>query len=495
MSTLLHNLSLDLLRYNPIIMLAKVQEILIRECRLVSDKPILIGVSGGPDSLSLLDVLHRSGYLIIIAHLNHKLRPESTLEASHLAQIAVQMGVPIIQSEADVPEFARQHSLSTEEAARELRYDFLFDIAKTENVQAVAVGHNADDQVETVLMHLLRGAGLAGLKGMSYRSLPNAWSDQIPLIRPFLGTWRKEILQYCHDRMLIPEYDQSNLDRSYFRNRLRYDLIPYLESYNPRIKEIVYKTAGILREDFEILLPAIDIAWKECLFLEGSDYSALRIDRLQRFPLGMQRHIIRMAIAHHCPDLRDIDFETVEHVISFIVEPTRTFQRDLVSGLRLYIEVDLLWIAKWGAILPESGWPSVPADHPLILQIPGTVILGNGWELSGEIQLATEALSERISNNNNPYQAWLDAGDISTTIQIRSRLPGDRFKPHGMDGHSIKLSDFMINVKMQSRAREKWPLICSQNTIIWIPGYRIHQAYQVSSSTKSLLYLRLIHQV
>jgi tRNA(Ile)-lysidine synthase len=472
-------------------MLSKLQENLIRECKLIQDEPILVGISGGPDSLVLLDALHQLGYQVIIAHLNHKLRPESTAEALYVEEIAGLMNIPFVQSEADVLGYANEHGFSVEEAARSIRYDFLFDIALSNHVQAVAVGHTADDQVETVLMHLLRGAGLAGLRGMAYRTLPNPWSDRIPLIRPMLSFWREEILHYCSDRDLIPMIDKSNLDQTYFRNRLRYDLIPSLESYNPKIKDLICQTAFIMSEDYKIISSIIEKTWEECLFIQGPGYLALDIDRLQEQPLGVRRHIIRKAIAYHCPDLRDIDFKTIENVISFLANPTRTFQRDLVSGLMVTIEQNILWLAKWETNLPELNWPTVPKDAVLVFNPPCTNSLGNGWELNAGILSATDALREQVTSNHDPYQAWLDISGLASTLHIRSRLAGDRFQPLGMQGRSVKLSDLMINLKIPRRARERWPLICSEDTIIWVPGYRSHHAFRLTDKTEKVLYLQL----
>jgi tRNA(Ile)-lysidine synthase len=290
---------------------------------------------------------------------------------------------------------------------------------------------------------------------------------------------------------MIPIFDPSNLDQTYFRNRLRYDLIPYLERYNPNIKEIIHHTADILREDHEILSKAIDTAWRECLFTEGPEYLALRIDCLQKLQTGLQRHIFRRAIAHHSPDLRDIELETIDRILAFIDEPTKTFQRDLVAGLRLSIEDDLLWIARWESNLPETGWPTLPEISQLTLTVPGTISLGNGWELSAEILIGSEESKAQAFNNHDLYQAWLDHRALSSTLQIRTRRPGDRFQPQGLDGHSIKLTDFMINLKMNRRARERWPLVCSEGTIVWIPGHRIHHAYRVTNQTEQILYLKL----
>jgi tRNA(Ile)-lysidine synthase len=182
------------------------------KCLLDPGLPVLVGVSGGPDSLCMLDMLHQLGYPVIVAHLDHSLRAESAQEAEQLRQLAQSIGLTFVLERNDVDSYATSHSLSIEEAAREARYQFLFEQARQHQAQAVAVGHTANDQVETVLMHLLRGSGLPGLRGMSYRSLPNPWSKNIPLVRPLLGVWREEILAHLEQNGLVPTLDASNLD-------------------------------------------------------------------------------------------------------------------------------------------------------------------------------------------------------------------------------------------------------------------------------------------
>ena len=163
------------------------------ECKLIPDRPVLLGVSGGPDSLTLLVILARSGYPIIAAHFDHKLRKESGAEAEYVRGLSENLGVPFLSGSTDVALLAKAKKWSLEEAARFARYTFLFQEARRVNAQAVAVAHTADDQIETVLMHILRGTGLTGLKGMAYRSSPNEWDDQIPLIRPLLEIGRAHV--------------------------------------------------------------------------------------------------------------------------------------------------------------------------------------------------------------------------------------------------------------------------------------------------------------
>ncbi|MCJ7625136.1 MAG: tRNA lysidine(34) synthetase TilS, partial [Anaerolineaceae bacterium] len=210
--------------------------IIREECKLQGDQPILVGVSGGPDSLCLLDVLDRMQYSLIIAHFDHNLRSNSGKEAQIVKKISIARNLPFVHDKKDVLRFAAEENLSIEEAARITRYRFLFEQAKKFSAQAIAVGHTADDQVETVLMHLLRGTGLSGLTGMTYRSHLTKWDPEIPVVRPLIGIWKEEILSYCFERNIKPVIDESNQDVKYLRNRLRHELMPYLERYNPKIK-------------------------------------------------------------------------------------------------------------------------------------------------------------------------------------------------------------------------------------------------------------------
>ena len=212
-------------------MLDHISQTITRNCYIDGVSPVLVGVSGGPDSICLLDLLHRLRINLVVAHFHHGIRPDAHFDEELVKRAALSYGIPFVPGGEPVPEFAQSHNLSIEEAARIMRYRFLFEHAESWGCQAVAVAHNADDQVETILMHLLRGSGLVGLKGMTFRVLPNPWSDSIPLIRPFLGTWRSEIETYCTARELVTVLDRTNLDTRLFRNRLRHELIPELETF------------------------------------------------------------------------------------------------------------------------------------------------------------------------------------------------------------------------------------------------------------------------
>src|SRR5512146_1447102 len=277
-------------------MLENIQSILRDQCGLSRDHPLVVGVSGGPDSLCLMSVLRKMGYRIIVAHFNHKLRPDSDADANIVEQTAARLNLVSVIESGDVRAYADQEKLSIEEAARMMRYRFLMQQAHDFKAQAVAVGHTADDQVETVLMHFIRGAGLAGLKGMSYRTVIQMFDPEIPIIRPLLDTWREETVVYCAANGFRPRHDPSNASLDFFRNRLRHLLIPTLESYNLRFREPIWRTSRSLESDYEILSNILDEAWKTCVMQENAGFFTFASAALIKQPVGLQRNLIRRAI-------------------------------------------------------------------------------------------------------------------------------------------------------------------------------------------------------
>ncbi|MGE5249598.1 MAG: tRNA lysidine(34) synthetase TilS, partial [Bacteroidota bacterium] len=242
-------------------MLEDIESILRNQCGLERDRLVVAGVSGGPDSLCLMEVLREAGYPVMVAHFNHHLRPESQAEAAHVQEIARRLDLPYVSGEADVHAHADAEGRSLEEAARRLRYAFLFEQARRYEAQAVAVGHTADDQVETVLMHFLRGAGLTGLKGMTYRTFLPSFERRIPVVRPLLDTWREETVACCAARGLQPVMDPSNASTEFMRNRLRNVLIPSLEEYNPKFRQVAWRSAQSLQLDHALLREMVEAAW------------------------------------------------------------------------------------------------------------------------------------------------------------------------------------------------------------------------------------------
>ena len=470
--------------------LSQLSHILQQDCQLNSTRPVLIGVSGGPDSLCLLDIMWRIGYPLLVAHLNHGLRDEADQDALAVQEAAQVRGLPFILEEADIDAFARSHALSIEEAARKVRYQFLFQQARQHRAQAVAVAHTADDQVETILMHLLRGTGLSGLKGMSYRMYPTPWSNEIALVRPLLGIFRDEVLRYCNEQGLHPVFDRSNLDTTFYRNRIRGELIPTLETYNPGIKSSLLRMSQTLASDDQVLEILTEDVWQNCCIEHVPTGVALKIPTLSAQPVGIQRRLVRRAISDLRPGLRDIDFSAIERALLFLREPTRSEQLDLTNGLRLLREGEKLWIANWQGDLPIGDWPQID-QTPRQLTIPGCIDLDGNWHLRATYVMDIRKATAQAVDNTEPFQAWIDLWNPEPSLLIRPSNPGDRFQPLGMNGHQVKLSDFFVNVKMPRRVRRNWPLVCLGNDIVWIPGYRISHLHRLTASSTQAVFLQL----
>jgi tRNA(Ile)-lysidine synthase len=478
-----------------IIMLARIQSILQQIRVLDPQKRLLVGVSGGPDSLVLLDLLSKLDYPLIVAHFDHNLRPESGDDAKQVEAMVLSSNLPFALGRGDVRAFSEAHSLSIEEAARILRYRFLFSKAQEYEAQAVAVAHTADDQVETVLMHLLRGTGLSGLKGMETFSLPNEWSGDIMLLRPMLEVWREEVLAYCLDNNLHPLIDPSNREVTYFRNRLRHELLPFLETFNPAVRRSLWKTATVLKGDDDLLERLVEAEWPRVIHEKGPGYVGLQKGMIKSQPVSIQRRLLRKAIALLNPGLRDITFDMVERGLQRLDGEKTGLLTDLGGGLYLYVEGEVVWLSSWEAELPTSRWPQLELSRGRIkeneVQVPGTLILRNGWELHASIIGDARYIMQEASKNENPYRTWLDAEGLELPLLIRSRKPGDRFQPLGMEGKNIKISDLMINEKIPKRVRRAWPLVVSGNDIVWIPGLRPAHPFRLTANTDRVVHVRL----
>jgi tRNA(Ile)-lysidine synthase len=473
-------------------MLENIESILTDRCGLKRDRPVIAGVSGGPDSLCLMSVLRKAGYRVVVAHFNHKLRPDSDADANIVEQTAARLNLVSVIQSGDVREFADAEKLSIEEAARHMRYRFLMEQARHVQAQAVAVGHTADDQVETVLMHFLRGAGLTGLKGMSYRTILKTFDPEIPVVRPLLDMWREETVVYCAANGFRPRHDPSNASLDFFRNRLRHLLIPTLESYNPRFRETVWRTSQTLAADYEILAGLLERVWKQCIVQENPDFIAFDASALNEQSVGLQRNLVRRAMERLRPESADVSFATLERVTNFIADSQSRGRLDLPGDLHLLYEAGLVYLVLDDAALPIERWPQMPEDRTTMqLEVPGRVTLSGGWKLNCERWNIPSLAIEEARSNQDPFQVWLDASEISAALELRVRQDGDRFEPLGMDGHEMKLSDFFINVKLPQRARDHWPLLCMGEKVMWVPGYRLAHPFRITDSTRQALYFSL----
>jgi len=346
--------------------------------------------------------------------------------------------------------------------------------------------------VETVLMHFIRGAGLAGLRGMTYRTILPAFDNEIPIVRPLLDAWREETVVYCASHGLRPRYDPSNDSLDFFRNRIRNQLIPVMESYNPRFRDAVKRTSLSLSSDHEILSQILNDAWKACVVHQTADFVSLDSTALTKQPLGLQRYLFRRAIESIRPEGLDVTFATLDRATNFLNISTQRPRIDLIGGLHLLREGLLIYVLADTSDLPIERWPQMPDDsHTIPLTLPSSTTLSGGWKLTCERWNMASLAMDQAKSNDDPYQVWLDARHISDALELRARHDGDRFEPLGMDGHEMKLSDFFINVKLPQRARDRWPLLCMGNKVVWVPGYRPAHSFRLTEKTRQALYFSM----
>jgi tRNA(Ile)-lysidine synthase len=463
------------------------------KCGLRQDQPILLGVSGGSDSLALMFGLEALGYPLVIAHVDHALRLESQNDASFVQELADSRGWPFFSRRVNVREFADAEGQSIEEAARTVRYQFLFEQARLQGCQAVAVGHHADDQVETVLMHFVRGTALSGLTGMSYRRLMPRWEPAIPLVRPLLGVWREEIEAYVETLGITPCVDMTNLDTAYYRNRLRHDLIPELETYNPQIKTAIFRMADVLQEEANWMAFLTGQAYQACLRGDSDARIELSLPDFLSLPKALQRRVFREAVEQLRPDLRDVGFAAIERGVEFSEGAKPGEEIDLIARLNLAVVNDVLVLKNWTAELPDFNKPLlIRASFEATLDWENPVILRHGWRLKATLirQLPESPLdsAKRVASD----EAWLDYDCLRMPLLVRGPRAGDCFQPLGMDGHSQSLQDLFVNLKIPAHLRPIWPLVVAEEQIAWVVGLRPAEEFKITEKTQHILRIKRI---
>jgi tRNA(Ile)-lysidine synthase len=451
-------------------MLARILETAQNECRLIPGQTLLVGVSGGPDSLCLLDALRKLDFQIIAAYFNHHLRDEAEEEACFVEREASRMGAQFVLGNGDVRAVAQGLGLSVEAAARDMRYRFLFDRARDFRADAVAVAHNADDQVETVFMHLLRGSGLDGLCGMRYYSL-TGWDKRIPLVRPLLNCWREEIITYCAEAGLHPVLDRSNLEPIYLRNRIRLNFLPELERLMPGANRRIWNLSQLAAGDLKLVAGLEDQAWQQCVLGVEAERIKFDLELLRKLDAALQRRLVRRAAAILRPSGEGMSLENTLRAVQFLQSDVRPPQIELGQRLLLRIDGRLLLLLGSEFHADLHCYPQMESDELLALSLPGQVNLGSGWTLIIEESGIPPAGAFQRPRGELQLDAWLDADSLVGRLGVRKPIAGDRFQPLGMAEGSQKLSDFWINRHIPAEARPAWPVVVCGEEILWLPGF------------------------
>lgn len=454
---------------------------------LTAASKIVVAVSGGPDSLALLHALAQfhPKTKLVAAHLDHGWRPSAAADADFVRNTAVSWGLTWHVASVDTVELARTQGLSLEEAGRQARYRFLAQVAETEEADFVATGHHADDQAETVLMNLLRGSGLTGLRGMLPVTTVPGSAKPLVLIRPLLAVGRAEILAYCLEQELAPLEDPSNQDVTFWRNRVRRQLLPLLNDYAPNVATHLQQLAATAAADDGLLSQLAEEAWANLLRQQEANW--LQLDRAawRTLPLSLRRRTLRYALEQLRPSAQNVGFRTIEQARLVAESGQVGAQSTLPGDCRLVVEYEHLTLQA-PTLAPQTRLPQLRSSMPLRLSLPGEVVLANGWLLAASWLTGPDLAA--ISANQDPWLAFID-GEFGRDLWLRPRQRGERFQPLGMAGRSAALKEVMINRKIPAALRPLWPVVASNEQLLWLAGHVVDERVRVTPQSRLVLQL------
>jgi tRNA(Ile)-lysidine synthase len=416
---------------------------------------LIVGVSGGADSVALLDLLVTLPdfpLTLLVAHLNHCLRgDESDEDELFVQQLAARYQLHCELRRVDVRQLAQQQRISLEEAGRTARYGFFDELRTKHHASAIAVAHHSDDQAETLLLRLLRGAGTTGLSAM-------APINQAGIIRPLLGISRQELRKHLTSRGLTFREDSSNSDQTYLRNRIRHELLPLLQEYNPAIARRLSATASLLGEDETLLAHCTETTFRQ-MARSGSGWNALSLTDLRQQPRPLRLRLYRRAIQDILGDLQRFELHHFQLLDNLLLEGKTGASLHLPCRLIALLTADQLLVAPQALLQPAPPCSCT-------IDSPGSYELGNGLTLT--VEQAQPPLSWQRLNGTTSY---IDPAQAPFPWQVRPIAPGDRLELLGSKG-SRSIQDILTDLKIPRYLRPCLPLICQDNRPLWLAGIR-----------------------
>lgn len=448
-----------------------VKAVILKHNLLSKDDKVVIGVSGGADSLCLLHVLNsiknEIGIEIFAVHLNHQFRgEEADADAEFVEDICRRWEIPYKIASVDVPAYARQHGLSPEEAGREIRYKLFRDVKEIINANKIAVAQNLNDNVETILMRIFRGTGLEGLKGIDISI------DEI--IRPLLETDRASIEEYCRQNNLEPRVDKTNLQPIYSRNKIRLELIPYLkESFNPNLNEGIVRLSQIIKEENDYLEQQANKLMNSIVKIEEQRL-LIKINNLIELHQAMQKRLLRKAVEQLAETLNGFEYKHFQGIIELLDKGTGA-ALELPKNIKAYISYENLILTKKLENEHKKYYYKLKYDYDNKFDELGIVV---------SIKLINHASMSIMQKHTNTI--YIDADKVTQGLVLRNRQQGDMFSPIGMLG-SKKLKDYFIDKKTPREKRDEIFLLADGNEIVWIIGGLISEKYKITTQTEKVI--------
>ncbi len=454
-------------------LLSQVRKTISRYNMIQNGDRIIVAVSGGADSICLLDLLaalrNEMDINLIVAHFEHGLRPlEDPFETALACEYARSLNLPFETETASGIDLALS---SLEEKARGLRYDFFERVRKRYNADRIAMGHNLNDQAETLLMRLLRGSGVTGLSG-----IPPVRDKMI--IRPLIESSREDILRYLEERQLRYAVDSSNNNDRFTRNKIRLGLIPQMLKYQPQLIEMLGRLSDHLREENSLIETWVDEWIKNNLKKNKTDEYLVDIGSLKTLHHALIKRIIRGIVKKYHNSVYSIESDHVQEIFDLLYNPKPNIIINLPGNLIALKQYNSLVFTN-RAFGPDSYYYELKSSgETSIKEIGRTIIIEDTADSPNIIDAETDV-------------ALLDKALLSYPLTVRNFRPGDRFIPLGMKGHR-KLKDFFIDLKIPSNIRRKIPVILKGNQVIWVGGYRIDDRFKVTPETKEILKISLV---
>jgi tRNA(Ile)-lysidine synthase len=450
----------------------RVREALKKYSMLGGGERVLVGLSGGPDSVCLLHLLgnlrEEYGLTLHAVYVNHNLRPrENAAEITFCRELCRSLGVDFIARSAEVSSYADAKGMNTQEAARELRYKVFEETAKEHNAGKIALGHNADDQAETFFMRVLRGAGPMGLSG-----IPPVRGS---FIRPLIEIERDAIESFLEEKKIPFVVDSSNLKTDYARNRLRHGVMPLLKQFNPNLTSSLGNTMSVLREEERYFTILVTKTMMKLISRKTAGRIELFLSPLESLEKVILRRVLRRAI-EETEGLRGIGFVHIENIIALIKEGRSGDRLSLPKGIRVIRDYSLLVMTSEPPVRISTYDLQPPAE---------CVLRGAGLVIKAFPEERPEGPEDGRSS------VVLDAGLMQFPLKVRSRQDGDFFYPLGF-GKRKKLQDFFVDEKIARDERDAVPVVVSGSDIIWIAGHRADERFRVTGNTVKFLRLVLL---
>ena len=450
-----------------------VKESIEREKLIEKNDKILVALSGGADSLCLLDILIRLkeeyNLTLYAAHLDHMIRgADAVRDALYCYDFCKKNDVTFFLKAVDVVKKAKEEFRGVEETARSERYNMLLEIKQRLNIDKIAVAHNLDDQAETILMKLMRGSGLQGLRGMDYKR------DDI--IRPLLDIYKKNINKYCEENCLEPRIDKTNFEDKYTRNKIRLELIPYIEKrYSANIMKILSRTANIIRDDHNYIEKVAKENYDLLKDIKSKDELSIDIKLLENIDIAIKTRIIRLAIYDLIGTMNNIENVHIKDILSLVKKS---------DGKMIHLP-KYLKVFKQGDKLIFTIKELVDEEY-----VYGYKLNINGYTRVDEIGLTVKTTvlkkEESMQLPTSKYIKVFDFDKVKGDMVIRSRKVGDKIKPIGFDG-SKKIKEALIEMKIPNNEKHLFPVICNDVVVMCLFGYRISDDYKIDAKTQNVL--------